>query len=222
MYHHDLNGRLRGVSDQAGRNYGFKYNQFGEATEYYDNSVLIKEKNVERIIVFTEVPSLFATNVDVVTEKVYKNASPDTAKSIIDKYGKVTATLTNNNSKMTTFGYQSIPESRTVAKISRISDPHDGQIYNYQYNSDNQPCGYTTSGSSNTGAKQLSVRQIGADETQYTLNGGNRTSTVISEDAEGDNKKYFQPRIKHTLDKDSGFAETDKDFDVKYDYDQLG
>jgi len=134
-----------------------------------------------------------------------------------------------------------VNESPLVAKISQISDPYEKRTYTYDYDLENNPCGYSAPESANSGGvyppadaydvyagwrfdglKAVSVRQVSPSVTSYRWGEGgdrhNNTEVVINRD-EG---HRFGPRIDETSTY-HGFSSSSFMIETKkYEYDGLG
>ncbi len=225
---YDHNGRIKKISDNSNRTYGYIYNAFGEPTKYYENGKLIveKEKNIY-------------PDKDVIIDKVYNNRQIIDGQEVdlayvteieIDKYNRLMKQ--KNNDKSVVYNYQSnIDESQCVSKISNIHDPYEMQYYYYHYDDENRPCGYESTGNSNLGAVRTLIRQIGQGDTQYYFQRENKyvMSKVVRDDSESNWRlKVFDPRITSTKYLDMETYSGDKTeenykiFDYTYSYDELG
>ena len=209
-------GYLSNLSDQAGREYDFIYNSLGEVASYKVNGTVVLEKSVER--------STWDESKDVITQKRYRSDTPDETETTVDKYGRVESVV--NGSIATDYTYQdsdpAFKESSLVAKISEIDDPYSGEVYTYQYNDNNEACGYTVKEGA---VEKLKVEQVSDGETHYTFDNIPRKTIISYDDSLSENPKYIAPRINQTRDFDDSFEDDNNcfyDFTYQYEYDSLG
>ena len=211
-------GYLSNLSDQAGREYDFIYNSLGEVASYKVNGTVVLEKSVRR--------STTGDCNDVVTQRRFRSDTPDESVTTIDRYGRVESV---NNGTMATYytyqdNYSTFNESPLAAKISEIDDPYSNEVYTYQYNDNNEACGYTVK-NGNTMAEKLKVEQVSNGETHYTHGDVLRKSVITYDDSLSENAKYIEPRINKTRDADEEFEgnfSKESDFVYNYAYDSLG
>ncbi|MDE7398919.1 MAG: hypothetical protein K2N06_05260, partial [Oscillospiraceae bacterium] len=104
-------------------------------------------------------------------------------------------------------------ESLSVAKIKTIYSTEENAQYSFNYDNDNQPCGYKVSPitDSASGMKAVEVRQLTATKTRYQFD-GDTYETEILEDAD-----QITRRITKTVN-----SKTEGLFSYKYSYDDYG
>ncbi|MCL2556828.1 MAG: hypothetical protein FWE03_07450 [Firmicutes bacterium] len=240
---YDFAGRLGGVTDQAGRQFEFEYNKFGEATAYKQNGDLILEKEIER-----------SENNDTIIEKRYRTSSttnPDTTTIIVDAHGRVNSQI--NASQNISYTYQdernpyaandprhalfSFTESKFAAEVTQIQDPYENRTYNFHYDEENRPCGYHSASSAlgQVGQRWFEVRQTTVGETEHRFFAHNQTHMSVVEyddtfHSNANNREFIEPRIRRTREHTGAGTphtgrpnmSTQEDFTKVYNYDHLG
>ncbi|MBR6688155.1 MAG: RHS repeat-associated core domain-containing protein [Clostridia bacterium] len=206
-------GRLNTVTDQAGRQYNFGYNYFGELTTYWRDTTKLEENIISR-----------SSSNDVITEKRYRSTTPDIISTTLDKYGRVTGVKENSVEKIE-FEYQTVAESPTCAQVNKITDNYANKTYNYDYdNVSGNLTSYTIADSATS--EDFKIAQQTTDKqtkTTYTL--GNQdigSTTVYYTPEENGDQIRISPRITEVY---SGKTSNGYDtvfIDTVYTYDKLG
>jgi len=215
LYHHltyHKEGRLREVVDSSGQQYMFFYDLFGKV-----NSIVAVDENnkVENLLRKSYILDDNTVNHNSsIVETYFKEDQEVNKETIYNKYQQVQSI--QDDGKKILYQYQNIAESPSLAQVSSIYDPYENQTYHFNYDLDNRPFGYTTTGSKEA-QSHLCIRQLEENKTQYTFKNKNeqRISQIICEDQEVEegNKVYLQPRI---------YKIKDGEIEKKYQYDGLG
>jgi len=118
-----------------------------------------------------------------IVETYFKEDQEVNKETIYNKYQQVQSI--QDDGKKILYQYQNIAESPSLAQVSSIYDPYENQTYHFNYDLDNRPFGYTTTGSKEA-QSHLCIRQLEENKTQYTFKNKNeqRISQIICEDQE--------------------------------------
>ena len=227
---YDNYGRLRTITDLSNRTYGFIYNAFGEMVKFFENKKLIQEKKVSKSEDYEIISDLIYNK--LITDSTEDKYEAYVTNTKVDKYGRIVCQ--ENEASSVEFIYQDdledFNESKSLGKVKKIVDPYENKIYEYIYDDENRPSGYSII-HDNTEYETF-VRQIGEGDTEYHFKNETNylTSKIIKEDTESTDEilKFQNPRIKKTkyIDLDGKNSDVSvenyKEFSYEYEYDSLG